>query len=57
MAHHPNISDQIIDCHLVAIIGQGGAGIVYRGRQVYSDRLVAVKVMRDEEHTSLVDIN
>jgi serine/threonine protein kinase len=41
------VGTRVGGCEITAVIGEGGTGVVYRGRQVASDRLVAIKILHD----------
>ena len=38
---------RIGDCEIKSVIGEGGTGVVYLGRQVASDKPVAIKILHD----------
>ncbi|MCC6511709.1 MAG: protein kinase [Pirellulaceae bacterium] len=47
----PNVEpdpENPVDYELLEIIGQGGVGVVYAGRQASIDRTVAIKMLRDD---------
>ena len=48
-------SEQIPDCELIELIGKGGAGTVYRGKQRWLDRTVAIKTLRNDEENTIFD--
>lgn len=48
--HRQNFS--IPDVEIVDVLGEGGMGIVYKGRQTYIDRDVAIKIMKPVEDSS-----
>jgi serine/threonine protein kinase len=39
------VGTRVGGCEITGVIGEGGTGVVYRGRQVVSDRLVAIKIL------------
>ena len=41
----PFINQTIGGCTILDVVGQGGMGVIYRGRQKSLDRVVAVKVL------------
>ena len=48
--HRNNFS--IPDVEITDVLGEGGMGIVYKGRQTYIDRDVAIKIMKPVEDSS-----
>ncbi|BBM86420.1 serine/threonine-protein kinase [Candidatus Uabimicrobium amorphum] len=45
-------SFSIPDVEIVDVLGEGGMGVVYKGRQTYIDRDVAIKIMKPVEDSS-----
>ena len=41
------VGTRVGGCEIKGVIGEGGTGVVYRGRHVASDRLVAIKILHD----------
>jgi hypothetical protein len=41
------VGTRVGDCEIKGVIGEGGTGVVYRGRHVASDRLVAIKILHE----------
>jgi len=41
------VGTRVGGCEITGVVGEGGTGVVYRGRHVASDGLVAIKILHD----------